>query len=356
MENAFLIDQLVILVGGCLAFQGSPDEVKEYFEVKKLTELYDQLANRTAKEWQANFLQHSASQPPEIAAASVAVRSPSRVRRAMALPILIARQWTILRSDWRNFIILLGQPPIIAALVSWIVTKEVEQPRALVMFFAYLSTLWFGTSNAARVIVEEIAIYRRERLVGVGGHSYLLSKFIFLTAITCFQAAFLWALMTYFEDGRDGSAILQVMGLCSTAVAAVGIGLAISALSRTVMQAVMIVPVVLIPLIIFAGYVVKPGQMTTAAKRVSMTMPSYQAQTMMDLSFVFHRTWEEVRDNGHRPSRTNLRHIVSEEHEKVRDDVYEDFRPALYAIFGQGTWVVATYFLAWFGLRMRERQ
>src|SRR4030095_15869586 len=140
----------------------------------------------------------------------------------------------------------------------------------------------------------------------------------------------------------DGSAILQVVGLCSTAFAAVGIGLAISALSRTVMQAVMIVPVLIIPLMSFAGDVVKPGQMTSAAKRVSMTMPSYQAQTMMDLSFVFHRTWEEVRDNGHRPSRTNLRHIISEEHEKVKDDVYEDFRPALYAIFGHSAWVVAT--------------
>ena len=356
VENAFLIDQLVILTGGCLAFQGSPDEVKEYFGVKKLTELYDQLANRTPKEWQGAFAEHAAARPPEIAGSSSIVRTNTKVRRAMSLPILIARQWTILQSDWRNFIILLGQPPIIAGLVSWVVTKEVDQPRALVMFFAYLSTLWFGTSNAARVIVEEIPIYRRERLVGVGANSYLLSKFIFLATITCFQAAFLWALMTFFEGGRDGSATLQLLGLCSTAVAAVGIGLAISALSRTVMQAVMIVPVVLIPLIVFAGYVVRPGQMTDAAKRVSMVMPSYQAQAMMDLSFLFHRTWEEVRENGHRASRSNLRHIVSEDQEKVTDDVYEDARPALYALFGHGAWVVVTYFLAWFGLRMRERE
>ncbi len=356
MENAYLIDQLVILVGGCLAFQGSPEEVREYFEVKKLTELYDQLANRTAKEWQAAFHEHSASKPPEIPGASSVQRAPAKVRRALSLPILLARQWTILRSDWRNFIILLGQPPIIAGLVSWIVTSEVEQPRALVMFFAYLSTLWFGTSNAARVIVEEIPIYRRERLIGVGANSYLLSKFIFLALITCFQSAFLWALMTYFENGRDGSALLQITGLCSTAVAAVGIGLAISALSRTVMQAVMIVPVVLIPLIIFAGYVVRPGQMTDAAKRVSMVMPSYQAQAMMDLSFVYYRTWDEVRENGHRASKTNLRHIVSEENEKVKDDEYQDFRPALFAFFGHGVWALFTYILAWVGLRMRERQ
>ena len=38
------------------------------------------------------------------------------------------------------------------------------------------------------------------------------------------------------------------------------------------------------------------------------------------------------------------------------DDVYEDFRPAIFALFGHAAWVVVTYFLAWFGLRMRERQ
>jgi len=71
----------------------------------------------------------------------------------------------------------LGQPLVIAALVCW-VTDE----RDRVMFFAYIATLWFGTSNAAQRIVEELAIYKRERLVGVGAHSYLASKFIFLTA------------------------------------------------------------------------------------------------------------------------------------------------------------------------------
>jgi hypothetical protein len=96
--------------------------------------------------------------------------------------------------------------------------------------------------------------------------------------------------------------------------------------------------------------------MTDTAKRVSMLMPSYQAQAMMDLSFLYNRPWEEVRENGHRPSRTNLRHIVSEDNERLRDDVYIDARPAFYAVFGHGAWMVFTYFVAWFGLRMRERQ
>ena len=49
MENAFLMDQLIVLVGGCLSFQGSAQSAREYFGVPKLTGLYDRLANRSAQ-------------------------------------------------------------------------------------------------------------------------------------------------------------------------------------------------------------------------------------------------------------------------------------------------------------------
>jgi ABC-type multidrug transport system ATPase subunit len=354
MENAFLIDQLVILVGGCLAFQGSPAEVKEYFHVKKLTDLYDELSEKLPKHWQNAFVEHRSAKPAEPPALPAAARAPNKVQRAMPLPILLARQWSILRSDWRNFVILLGQPPIIAALVSWVVTDKASNPRDLIMFFAYLSTLWFGTSNAAQEIVKEIAIYRRERLVGVDAHSYLLSKFIFLSLVTCAQSTILYFLMNLFEGSRDGSMLFQLGGLWTTALAAVGIGSAISALSRSVMQAVMIVPLVLIPMIIFSGFVVKPAEMTVAVRRASLCTPGYAAQIMMDMAFVYRRPWEEVRENQHRTSMANLQQIVEEG--KMEDDQWVDLRPARLALLSHGAWAIGTYLLAWVTLLRRERQ
>lgn len=353
MENAFLIDQLVILMQGCLAYQGSPAEAKEYFGVKKLTDLYDRLDERKPKDWQASFAQIVAARPSELGASAVVPRPPQKVNRAFSLPILLARQWTILRSDWRNFLILLGQPPIIAALVCWVVSDRMEAPRDMVMFFAYLSTLWFGTSNAARVIVEEIAIYRREKLIGVGGHSYVLSKYIFLGALTCVQATLLYVLMLLFEGGRDGMVAMQLGGLWATSMAAVGIGCAISAMSRTVMHAVMCVPLILIPMIIFAGFVVRPGEMTDAVKAVSRCTPGFSAQMLMDTSFVFNREYSEVREKNHRSSMTNLSRIVDPP--KMSDERCVELRPAMHAVLVLGTWTVVTYGLAWFTLRRRER-
>lgn len=354
MENAFLIDQLVILTGGCLAFQGSPAEVKEYFHVKKLTDLYDELSEKLPKHWQSAFVEHRAAKPSEPPTLPSTVRSTTKVRRAMALPILIARQWTILKSDWRNFLILLGQPPIIAALVCWVVGKDVTEPRDLIMFFAYLSTLWFGTSNAAQEIVKEIAIYRRERLVGVGAHPYLLSKFFFLSFITCVQSTILYLLMLGFEGSRDGSMLIQLGGLWGTAIASVGIGCAISAMARSVMQAVMIVPLVLIPMIIFSGFVIRATGMTDSVRRASLCTPGFAAQLMMDLSFVYNRPWEEISEKEHRISLTNLRKIVEEP--KEVDEKWVDLKPAKLALLNHGAWVIGTYLLAWVTLLRRERQ
>src|SRR5262249_33950438 len=153
------------------------------------------------------------------------------------------------KSDWRNFVLLVSQPIIIAALVSWVSDK-----RDLIMFFAYLATMWFGCSNAAQEIVKEIAIYRRERLVGVGAHSYLASKFIFLIGLTTLQALLLFATIFVAKQKGDGSVLFQLAALFGIAIAGVGIGSAISALSRSVMQAVMFVPLILIPQILFSGY------------------------------------------------------------------------------------------------------
>jgi hypothetical protein len=353
MENAFLMDQLIILVGGCLAFQGSAAEVRSYFGVNKLTALYDQLLDRPPKHWQEAFHQRTEAGGMPEEPASPRRKAPP-MRRPFALPILLARQWAILRSDWRNFLILLGQPLIIAALVCWIADRDLmtNDSRALILFFAYIATLWFGTNNAAQRIVEEIAIYKRERLVGVSTHAYLASKFLFLTAITALQSLLLYCATLIFEGGAVGSVGWQLAGLLGTAIAGVGLGCAISALSRTVMQAVMIVPLLLIPMIIFSGYTVPPREMSPAVRAVSRLTPTFSAQTIMDTSFLWKReiTGEIFSDHGQ--SLKNL----NPDGEITTGMVYDRSRPAWLALLGHALWFFGAYVIAWFALKARERK
>ena len=51
--------------------------------------------------------------------------------------------------------------------------------------------VWFGTSNAAREIVSERAIYLRERMVNLGLINYVMSKYLLLAAVCVAELAHL---------------------------------------------------------------------------------------------------------------------------------------------------------------------
>ena len=54
-----------------------------------------------------------------------------------------------------------------------------------------VAAVWFGTSNAAREIVSERAIYMRERMVNLGLFNYVFSKFILLSLFCIVQCTIL---------------------------------------------------------------------------------------------------------------------------------------------------------------------
>ena len=137
MGNAFLFDRLAVMYGGRLVFIGEPSQALEYFGVERLTLLYEGLSSRPAPGWPA----HREGPPP-----LEAIRlTPQRQKRNAALPILLRRQWAIFRADWKNLLMALGQPIFIGLLVTW-----VSSDPPLILFFAYIATLWFGCGNAAQ--------------------------------------------------------------------------------------------------------------------------------------------------------------------------------------------------------------
>jgi ABC-type multidrug transport system ATPase subunit len=120
MENAYLMDRLAILKSGRLAFYGPAEEARAHFGVERLTQIYERLEDSAA--WAAPTVE------------APAVRSEKALppsRRPAALPILMLREWAILRADWKNLLLALGQPVLIALLVTW-----VSRDASLILFFA----------------------------------------------------------------------------------------------------------------------------------------------------------------------------------------------------------------------------
>lgn len=280
MENVYLMDQIAIISDGRVVFQGAPDEARSKFGVTRLSALYDALQAIDSK----NLPPFEPTLPGEPEQERPAAIPLAKKKRAFALPILLQRQFAIFRADVKNLLILLAQPIIIGALVAWVASDP-----QLDQFFAYIATLWFGCSNSAQEIVRELPIYRRERLVGLSRWGYLASKFLWMGGLTAIQSLLIYATIAIGHLGTQGAAHLQIIGLILLAFAATGIGLTVSAFAKTPMQAVMLVPLLLIPQILFSGFTVSVGDMTPPVLTISQIMPSFASERIADVSFLVDR-------------------------------------------------------------------
>jgi ABC transport system ATP-binding/permease protein len=280
MENVYLMDQIAIISDGRVVFQGAPDEARSKFGVTRLSALYDALQAIDPK----NLPAFEPAVPSEPEQERPAAAPLAKKKRSFSLPILLHRQFAIFRADVKNLIILLAQPIIIGALVAWVASDP-----QLDQFFAYIATLWFGCSNSAQEIVRELPIYRRERLVGLSRGSYLTSKFLWMGGLTAIQSLLIYATIAIGRLGTQGAVHWQVIGLIFLAFAATGIGLTVSAFARTPMQAVMLVPLLLIPQILFSGFTVPAEDMAPPVLMLSQIMPSFASERIADVSFLINK-------------------------------------------------------------------
>lgn len=83
---------------------------------------------------------------------------------------------------------------------------------------------------------------------------------------------------------------LRLGGVLIAGLVGVALGLAVSSLVRNNTQAMMWVPLILIPQILFGGFVVPYSEMTSSARYFSKFIPSFSAQNIIDVSHVYGRS------------------------------------------------------------------
>ncbi|HEV2581259.1 MAG TPA: FHA domain-containing protein [Ktedonobacteraceae bacterium] len=129
-----------------------------------------------------------------------------------------------------------------------------------VLFILAFATVLFGCLNGAREIVKESAIYQRERAVNLGIMPYMFSKIVVLGVLCFFQSAVLTLVIQLGEPLQQGiifSPILETyITLTLTSLAGLLIGLAISAIAPNNDRAISLVPIILIPQVIFSGAII----------------------------------------------------------------------------------------------------
>jgi ABC-type multidrug transport system ATPase subunit/pSer/pThr/pTyr-binding forkhead associated (FHA) protein len=265
LDHVHLCDSVVLLAGGRLAYVGSCDDLARHFLIQRLPDLYLRLKEHPADEWARTFKAGAAYHRQVIEPLARAGAPPLSLPQRPAPPstpkplrqlvVLTRRYATTLVRDSRNAAMLLAQAPIIAALIGLSLlygTSDVAftKPRNTILFLLALTAIWFGCSNAAREIVKERAIYLRERMVNLSILGYLGSKVLVLGTIAGAQCVlFLLILDLWF--GIPGHPVLLLAGMLLSALVGIALGLALSALASSPDRAMTLLPLLLIPQVLF---------------------------------------------------------------------------------------------------------
>jgi hypothetical protein len=232
-----------------------------------------------------------------------------------------------LAKDKFNLFILFAQAPIIAILVFFVMGEN--QTRDFAYFAMSLCAIWFGTSVGAREIVREKAIYERERMVNLGVLPYLSSKLFILGLIVFIQCILLFIPLKFFHFTglmpMPGTlfGVPQFLAMLLTAGVGVALGLFISSIVKTSEMATSLIPLILIPQIIFSGLI---GVPTGINKVVGLAMPAtWSFDTMKRFS-----TLDTLEEEGALPKgRTEgkgLYKYIEDENDKIIDKTKEKIR------------------------------
>jgi hypothetical protein len=150
---------------------------------------------------------------------------------------------------------------------------ELSQKLPIIHFLMVIAAIWFGCNNAARDIVGEWTIYKRERMVTLKLLPYVFSKFAVLLGLCAFQCGSMLAIV-YLICGLHSNFIYDFLVLLLSSMVGAALGLSISALSKTTESAIALLPVVLLPIIALGGGMRPVYLMPHAGQVISTVIPS----------------------------------------------------------------------------------
>ena len=280
-------DGVVVLArDGHLAFVGPPDDMRAYFGVEGMEEIYERLAGEEApEEWAQRFAHRRDGET--VATARHRDRPLPAGRRGAGF----VRQWLVLTE--RTFETLARNPLTLAILLgspAMVVTMFVilfrpgafdfadPNPSAvtMILFWITFGVFFFGLTYGLLQVVTERAIVRREHLVGQRLSAYVLSKVTvllpFLLLVNVVMLAVLRAL------GRlpsvSATAYVSVgVTLALEGAAALTLGLLTSALVSNPAQATLALPMLCFPAVLFSGAILPVHVMAGVGAAISTVVP-----------------------------------------------------------------------------------
>ncbi len=270
------------------------------------------VAKKTSVEWQQAY--HGSRYKRDFVEGRSGKQPPGTERTAGDKPkrhfdltqwfALIKRNTIVKLRDRTQTAILLIQAPLFAALIALVyhgldvnARGDLSHKLAGIHFLMVVAAIWFGCNNAARDIVGEWTVYKRERMVTLKLGSYVFSKLAVLFGLALIQCFSLLGIVSLAID-LQGSLFLDFIILVLSAMVGTGLGLCISAISKTTESAIALLPVVLLPIIALGGGLRPAYMMSSNVRWVTRLVPSQWALEGNLLQEADAAKWRQAGDPG----------------------------------------------------------
>lgn len=243
LENLLSFDKVLVLDKGHVTYFGGPQQLQEMIEeAGPGKDVFDVFSYSKSTVSQVAPLPQSPSKPTEKSVSRNSIR-----RFIRQYPILCLRRSRRLLKEHKRLVALLIQGPAIAFFLSLALSSPVQ-----LLFMAILTSIWMGVSASALEIVGEKDILRRERRLGVSVSASLFSRmtalFLF-TLIQCFLL--LWVLRFAHSLPLNDGVFFLLLQL--SAWTGLTLGFSISANMSRSATAGLVIPLVMIPQVLFGG-------------------------------------------------------------------------------------------------------
>jgi ABC-type multidrug transport system ATPase subunit/pSer/pThr/pTyr-binding forkhead associated (FHA) protein len=256
-EDLDYMDSVIFMAeGGHLVYYGTTTGYVSHFKQERVTKVYAELVKENAGPWidlykRQNPPSSQAPLPPQ------QIKSTSKINYLKQFFWLTTRYFNIKLNDKVNSLFMIGQAPIIALLVV-VIFDHIE---LAVPFLIAVSAIWFGANNAAREIVGEFPIYKRERMFNQDIFIYIFSKITVLGTFATVQAI-IFITILYAKFSGDAQVVwnnphISCMWMIFLSISATLMGLFLSAIVNTTEKVMTLVPITLIPQILLGGLLSK---------------------------------------------------------------------------------------------------
>jgi ABC-type multidrug transport system ATPase subunit len=277
-------DRVVFLAPqGHLAFAGTPDEARRYFEVTNLAHVYRCLAREgTPAEWAARFADRVDPVPPPPPSASVPARPYRRVGPVRQAALLTVRNADVLVRSRLTLAVLIGSPVLVISMMAVLfrpggfeLTGAGSLGPVQTIFWVAFAGFFFGLTYGLLQIVGEFSVFRRERMAGLSVVAYLGSKItVLLPLLLAVNVAMLAVLrgLDRLPDASAGTYVVLLATLMIESLCALALGLLTSATVADATQATLALPMLCFPQVLFAGAVVPVAEMAAPGQAISFGM------------------------------------------------------------------------------------